>query len=127
MENFVIEDNLMFDAGVGCCEQRPDRNEGAHIKAWYHGERNRAKDYVIRRKAFCSAGDMLVQICSGLKNEDGSSSMPTMTDNVFIGRTGGQFGTISESTGKREVYGPETQTYVARFGAGNRCLFLPAK
>ena len=127
MENFVIEDNLMFDAGVGFCEQRPDRNEGAHIKAWYHGERNRAKDYVIRRNAFCCAGDMLVQICSGLKNEDGSSSMPTMTDNVFIGRTGGQFGTISESTGKREVYGPETQTYVARFGAGNRCLFLPAK
>ena len=70
---------------------------------------------------------MLVQICSGLKNEDGSSSMPTMTDNVFIGRAGGQFGTISESTGKREVYGPETQTYVAKFGAGNRCLFLPAK
>ena len=25
IENFVIEDNLMFDAGVGFCEQRPDR------------------------------------------------------------------------------------------------------
>lgn len=126
MENFVVEDNLMFDAGLGFCEQRPDRNEGAHIKAWYHGERNRAKNYVVRRNAFCCAGDMLVQICSGLKNEDGSSSLPQLTDNVFIGRAGAQFGTISESTSRREIYGAETQAYVDRFGTGNRCLILPA-
>lgn len=126
MENFVVEDNLMFDAGIGFCEQRPDRNEGAHIKSWSHNARNRAKNYVIRRNAFCSSGDMLVQICSRLKNEDGSSSMPTMTDNVFIGRAGQQFGTISETTNARETYGPATQAYVDRFGTGNRCLILPA-
>lgn len=124
MENFVVEDNLMFDAGIGFCEQRPDRNEGAHIKAWYHGERNRAKDYVVRRNVFCGSGDMLVQICSGLKNEDGSSSMPVVTDNIFIGREGAQFGTISDSTNKRETYGTETPAYVEKFGTGNRFFFV---
>ncbi|MGN0846552.1 MAG: hypothetical protein ACI4RA_04115 [Kiritimatiellia bacterium] len=126
MENFVIEDNLMFDAGIGFCEQRPDRNEGAHIKAWYHGERNRAKDYVIRRNVFCRGGDMLVQICSGLRNEDGSSSLPTLTDNLFIGRAGDQFGVISDTTNAREVYGPATQAVLDAHGTGNRCLFIPA-
>lgn len=123
MENFVVEDNLMFDAGLGFCEQRPDRNEGAHIKAWYHGERNRAKNYVVRRNVFCESGDMMVQICSGLKNEDGSSSMPSVTDNVFIGRVGAQFGTISDATGKREPYGPEIRGYVEKFGTGNSFVF----
>lgn len=127
MENFVIEDNLMFDAGIGFCEQRPDRNEGAHVKAWYHGERNRAKGYVVRRNAFCCGGDMLVQICSGLKNEDGSSSLPTLTDNVFIGHSGGLFGAISEDSPRRETYDLNIQAYVDRFGTGNRCLFLSAK
>ena len=106
-------------------ERLPDRNEGAHIKAWYHGERNRAKDYVIRRNAFCCAGDMLVQICSGLRNEDGSSSLPTLTDNLFVGRAGGQFGMISDSGNAREAYGPATQATVDAHGTGNRCLFIP--
>ncbi len=127
MENFVVEDNLMFDAGIGFCEQRPDRNEGAHIKAWYHGERNRAKNYVVRRNVFCESGDMLLQICSGLKNEDGSSSMPVFTDNVLIGRTGQQLGNISDSTSKRLTYGPETPAFLDKFGKGNRCMFLSEK
>ena len=126
MENFVVEDNLMFDAGLGFCEQRPDRNEGAHIKSWGVGSNNRAKNYVIRRNAFCCAGDMLVQIGSGLKNADGSSSMPTLTDNVFIGRAGQSFGLISETSNARAAYGAGTQAFVDRFGTGNRCLILPA-
>ncbi len=127
MENFVVEDNLMFDAGVGFCEQRPDRNEGAHVKSWSSRERNRAKNYVIRRNVFCGSDNMLLQIHSGLKNEDGSSSLPVLTENVFVGRAGQPFGCISDSSGKRLVYGPETQAFVDAFGAGNRCLFLPEK
>ena len=126
MENYVVEDNLMFDAGLGFCEQRPDRNEGAHIKSWGVGSNNRAKNYVIRRNAFCCTGDMLVQIGSGLKNADGSSSMPTLTDNVFIGRAGQSFGLISETSNARAAYGAGTQAFVDRFGTGNRCLILPA-
>lgn len=127
MENLLFDRNVMIDAGRGFCEQRPDRNEGAHIKAWWHQDRNRAKNYVVRDNVFCESGDMLVQICSGLKNDDGSSSMPVMTGNLFIGRAGDQFGMISETSSRRETYGPATQAYVDAFGAGNRCLVLEKK
>lgn len=127
MENLLFDRNVMIDAGHGFCEQRPDRNEGAHIKAWWHQDRNRAKNYVVRDNVFCESGDMLVQICSGLKNDDGSSSMPVMTGNLFIGRAGDQFGMISETSSRRETYGPATQAYVDAFGAGNRCLVLEKK
>ena len=119
MENILFEDNLCFDAGYGFCEQRPDRGQAAHVKAWYHGSRNRAKNYVVRRNVFCGGQDMLVQICSGLKNLDGSSSMPILADNVFVGRTGQTFGVISETDGKVQKYGPETPAYVGAFGGGN--------
>ncbi len=122
MENILFEDNLMFDAGIGFCEQRPDRNEGAHIKAWYHGSRNRAKNYVVRNNVMCGAGDMMVQICSGLKNTDGSSSLPLIKNNIFIGKNGQQFGSISETSVNRLTYGPDTQGFVDTFGNGNKCL-----
>lgn len=127
MENLLFEDNLAFDAGVGFCEQRPDRNTAAHIKAWYNRTRNRAKNYVIRNNAFCGSKEMLLQICSGLKNIDGSSSMPKMYDNVIIGRKGDAFGCISETSGASIVYGPETEAYVNAFGTGNRCLVIGAE
>lgn len=127
IENFAIEDNLMFDAGVGFCEQRPDHNQAAHIKSWYAPERNRAKGYFVRRNALCRSNEMLVQICSTLTNEDGSSSLPELTDNVFIGHAGDQFGTISEHSGERETFAAATQASVEKFGTGNRCLVLPKR
>ena len=123
MENVLIEDNLMFDAGYGFCEQRPDRGEGAHIKSWGAGNNNRAKNYVIRNNAMLGAQDMIVQIGSLLKNPDGGTSLPKMEGNVFLGRVGQQFGLISDKSNKRLPYGPETQAFVDGFGAGNRCLF----
>ncbi len=127
MENILFENNLMFDAGVGFCEQRPDGNEGAHIKAWYCPGRNRAKNYVVRGNAMCGAKDMLVQIFSGLKNVDGSSSLPRLENNVIIGRAGAQFGTVSETSNKRLTYGADTQAFIDAFGPGNRCLVLEQK
>jgi len=122
MENLLFEGNLAFDAGVGFCEQRPDRNTAAHIKAWRHPRRNRAKNYVIRNNAFCGSKEMLLQVCAGLKNVDGSTSMPRMEGNVIVGRVGDEFGCISETSGNTVKYGPETQAYVDRFGPGNRCI-----
>ena len=123
MENVLFEDNLMFDAGYGFCEQRPDRGCAAHIKAWRSPFRNRAANYVIRNNAMCFGQDVLIQACSGLKNLDGSSSLPTLEGNVFVGRAGDLFGAISETSGKSLTYGPETQAFVDTFGKGNRCYF----
>ena len=124
MENILFEGNLMFDAGCGFCEQRPDRGEAAHIKAWLSPNRNRARNYMIRGNAFCFGKDMLLQVCSGLKNADGSSSLPTLEGNVFIGRAGDKFGTISDTSGAALPYGPGTQSFVDRFGKGNRCFLM---
>ena len=123
MENILFEDNLMFDAGYGFCEQRPDRGCASHIKAWLSPFRNRATNYVIRNNAMCFGQDVLIQVCSGLKNPDGSSSLPTLEGNVFVGRTGDLFGAISETSGKSLTYGPDTQAFVDTFGKGNRCYF----
>ncbi len=119
MENVTFEDNLCFDAGYGFCEQRPDRGCAAHIKAWWHGDRNRATNYVVRRNVFIDGMDALVQICSGLKNPDGSSSLPAMRDNVFIGRAGRTFGLISEADNHLRAYNADTPAYVNAFGGGN--------
>ncbi len=128
MENVLFEDNLMFDAGYGFCEQRPDRGCASHIKAWLSPVRNRAKNYMIRNNAMCFGIDVLIQACSGLKNLDGSSSLPKLEGNVFVGRTGDLFGTISDTSGKSLKYGPDAQAFVDKFGKGNRCYFMqPAK
>lgn len=125
-DDILFEDNLLFDAGYGFCEQRPDRKCGAHIRAWQKPNRNRATNYRIVNNAFCNGMDALVTIYSGLKNKNGESCLPKMTGNVFIGRKGGEFGQISEDlTAPARVYDESTQAFVDRFGPGNRCLFTP--
>lgn len=124
MENLLYAGNVMMNAGYGFCSQRPDRDQAAHIKAWLSPDRNRAKDYVVRGNIFCLSQDMLLQICSGLKNLDGSSSMPLFTGNTILGSVGDTFGSISETSGTRLKYGPETQAFVDQFGPDNRCVFV---
>ncbi len=36
IKDFVIDNNLCWYAGMGMCEQRPDRNGPNHIKSWSH-------------------------------------------------------------------------------------------
>ncbi|MBR4654311.1 MAG: right-handed parallel beta-helix repeat-containing protein [Kiritimatiellae bacterium] len=124
MENILFDDNLMFDAGYGFCEQRPDRGCASHIKAWFSLARNRATNYVIRNNAMCYGMDVLIQACSGLKNPDGSSSLPKLEGNIFVGRVGDLFGAISDTSGESLVYGPGTQAFVDGFGKGNKCYFI---
>ena len=95
MEDFVIEGNLMRNAGKGFCRQRPDHSQAAHIKSWRNGA-NRATGYVIRDNVFAFGDEMLVEISSGLSSPDGSDSMPEMKGNVFIGREGQRFGVLNQ-------------------------------
>ena len=99
IEGFVIESNLMRNAAVGFCSQRPDHNEGAHVKSWrFNGglSRNRTSGYVIRNNVISSSRDMLVEISSSIGNPDGSDSMPTMEKNVFVGVKGQRFGVLNQ-------------------------------
>ena len=114
----------MMDAGVGFCEQRADRGCAAHVKGWFQATRNRAFNYVIRRNVICHSIDRLMDVGSGLKNPDGSSSMPRLEGNVFIGRAGAVFGKIAEAPAGDRVCDTDTPAFLATFGPGNRCVWL---
>ena len=97
IENFTIVSNLMWDAGTGLCQMRPNTNEAAHVKSWGHS--NRAKNYYIRDNVFARSKKMLIHVNSARKNSDGSDSMPTtMSGNVFIGDRGQYLGIVNQGT-----------------------------
>jgi hypothetical protein len=114
----------MMNAGAGFSEQRADRGCAAHVKGWFHAERNRAFNYVIRNNVICHSIDRLMDVGSGLKNPDGSSSMPRLEGNVFIERTGGVFGKITEAPVRDRMCDTNTPAFLETFGPGNRCVWL---
>lgn len=118
MEDFVIEDNLMWNAGVGFCQQRPDRRQAAHIKSW-RNNCNRATRYVIRGNLFACGPEMLVEISSGLCNPDGSESMPKVEGNVFVGTKGQRFGVLNQGKPAERVYDEGLLTALGEKFSGN--------
>ncbi|MBQ4119859.1 MAG: hypothetical protein IJD45_05665 [Clostridia bacterium] len=121
MENFLIEDNYMWYAGVGFCEQRPDRGEAAHIKTWYGlpGERNRATNYVIKDNLMLYAMDNLVHIFSNLYNPDGSDSMPTLENNNFLAKHGDAFGMLAQNDNSVKAYDESILDYIGDMTNGD--------
>ncbi|HRR35276.1 MAG TPA: hypothetical protein P5026_14340, partial [Kiritimatiellia bacterium] len=125
MEDFVIADNLMWDAGTGLCEQRPDRSQDAHIKSW--DASNRATGFVIRNNLFAGAHSQLVEICADLTNPDGSASMPRLDGNVFVGSPAIRLGAVEQlpSAAARPAYVPlddKAEDYLNARGGGNRVI-----
>ena len=120
IEGFVIERNLMRNAAVGFCSQRPDCNEGAHIKSWrFNGglSKNRASGYVIRNNVMSSSRDMLVEISSSIMNPDGSDSMPKVEGNVFVGVKGQRFGVLNQGKAVEVRYDePGVEWIALRYG-----------
>jgi len=124
MEDYLIAGNMMWDAGSGLCEQRPDRNQDAHIKSWEH--ENRATGYVIRNNLFAGAHMQMIQICSQLRNPDGSDSMPRLEGNVFLGRAK-RLGAVEQLPCPRThaTYMPldsRAEAYLNRLGSANRVI-----
>lgn len=125
MEDFVIADNLMWDAGTGLCEQRPDRRQDAHIKSWVAS--NRAMGYTIRNNLFAGAHMQLIEICASLTNPDGSASIPCLDENVFVGTPATRLGAVEQlsSAAARPTYVPlddKTEAYLNAYGCGNRVI-----
>ena len=126
MEDFLIADNLMWNAGSGLCEQRPDRSQDAHVKSWVFAQGNRATGYTIRDNLFAGAHMQLIEVCSGLKNPDGSDSMPRLERNVFIGPAQ-RLGLVEQLSGEAcATYQPMDATaeaYLNRHGSGNHVFW----
>ena len=118
MDDFVIDGNLMRNAGCGFCRQRPDLSQAAHIKSWRNGA-NRATGYAIRDNVFAFGEEMLVEVSAGLANPDGSDSMPEMTGNVFIGREGQRFGVLNQGKPVELKYDRKLVSALGERYAGN--------
>lgn len=121
IENFLIEDNYMWYAGIGFCEQRPDKDEAAHIKTWYDlpAERNRATNYVVKDNLMLYARDNLVEIFSNLYNPDGSDSMPTFLNNHLLGKRGDAFGMLCQNDNSVKTYDENILDYIGDITNGD--------
>ncbi len=122
MEDFIISGNLMWDAGYGLCEQRPDVTQDAHLKSWESS--NRATGFIVRDNVFARANSQFFQVCSRLHNPDGSDSMPRLERNLVLGRAK-RLGAIEQipDGAKTATYVPldaNSAAYLNRLGAGNR-------
>jgi len=123
MEDFVVADNLMSDAGFGYCEQRPDRGGAAHVKGWWRKDRNRAQGFVIRDNVMCRSQDSFLNIGSALRNADGSSSLPRFAGNLLMVASDEKFGYVSETSPVLLSFGAEAQAVLDRQGSGNRIVY----
>ena len=122
IENFVIEDNLMWHAGRGFCAQRPDKTEAAHIKSWTSA--NPAINYNIKNNLMIDSFNMLVHISATKEGPDGGDSMPILENNHFAGREGDSFGILAFSDRNRQIYSPEITEYLGERSKGDTLWFM---
>ena len=107
IDTFLIEDNLMWYAGRGLCETRPDKVNACHIQGWRFYDRNRATNYVVRDNVMIDSLDQIVNIYTTQVNADGSDSMPEFSKNLILNSENGKFGVLRQGA-SREKNWPET-------------------
>ncbi len=122
IRDFLIGDNLMWDAGFGFCEQRPDKTEAAHIKSW--NSTNPASDYRIENNLMAFSKNMLCHIHASLPGCQGGNSMPQMKNNRFCGRTGDCFGMVAFRDGTRVAYDETTAAYLGDTSTDDTLWFV---
>ena len=89
-----VDNNLMWYAGYGFCEQRPDKEGAAHVKAWKHSNYLKGT-FTITNNLFALSKADLVQ-----SNADDASHSPTYSENVYIQYTDGYLGTSRDILSK---------------------------
>ena len=86
MQDIYFTNNLMWYAGYGLCEQRPNKNADAHIKAWEHTNSLKG-EFKINNNLFAFAKAYLVQ-----SNAEVGSNSPTYSGNTYIQFSSGYLG-----------------------------------
>ncbi|MBR6741410.1 MAG: hypothetical protein IKL93_01570 [Clostridia bacterium] len=107
IDTFLIEDNLMWYAGRGLCETRPDKVNACHIQGWRFYDRNRAINYVVRDNVMIDSLDQIVNIYTTQVNADGSDSMPEFSKNLILNSENGKFGVLRQGASREKTW-PET-------------------
>ena len=138
MQNFVIKDNYMWNAGYGFCETRMiwGRGFAAHIKCQFTAPCNRAENFVISNNVMIGAKDSFLQI----RNSYGVDSMPLFEDNTLYGyydfdgnaAKGFRLGEVGVKSDDKQVwasYDSNIEEYLAdnmgsKYGDGNKYYFI---
>ena len=138
MENFVIKDNYMWNAGYGFCETRMiwGRGFAAHIKSQFSSPCNRATGFVISGNTMVGVRDGFMQI----RNTFGDDSMPLFENNALYGyydfdgnaAQGYRIGEVrvkSEDTQEWVSYDSNVEAYLeenmgSKYGEGNKYYFI---
>lgn len=117
MDNFVIENNLMWYAGEGgFCSQRPDKTQTAHIKGWNH--KNYVGTLVVKNNLMAFSSSMLMD--SNFNAHDGSWTRTgvKLENNTFIGNYGQNFGKFGYYTFDNKfsyTYGVDTKDKILKY------------
>ena len=122
IENFVIEDNLMWHAGRGFCAQRPDKTGSAHIKSW--NTDNPAVNFVIKNNLMVDSFNMLVHVNARLPGPDGGNSMPCLENNDFAARKGASFGILAFRDGTPQTFCEDIVSYLGEKSNGDTLWFI---
>ncbi|MBR2448394.1 MAG: right-handed parallel beta-helix repeat-containing protein [Clostridia bacterium] len=108
IDTFLIEDNYMWYAGRGLCEQRSDLGNGSHINGWRSYDRNRAMNFAIRNNVMIDSKDIIANIYSLKYNPDGSDSMPIFNNNIILANHSAQLGVIEQCEYANNTSWPRT-------------------
>ena len=109
IENFLIENNYMWYAGRGLCEQRPDHGNGSHINGWRFYDRNRAKKYAVRNNVMADSREYIMNIYSVWSTDEGNS-MPIFNNNIVLVDTTATLGVAHQDTPDNTEW-PETVAF----------------
>ncbi len=97
IDTFLIEDNYMWYAGRGLCEQRRDDYNACHIQGWRSYGRNRAINYVIRNNVMVDSLNYIICVSTNQYNPDGSDSMPVLNNNIMLASASTAFGVLRQA------------------------------
>ena len=114
IDNMVIERNIISHIGRGFSQQRPDKDQAAHIKSWNH--HNPAKNCLIQDNVFEDSTDMIIHIASSF-----SGALPRMDGNLYLQKKGEELGIYGINPEcKRIIYDEETADFIHGPGLGDK-------
>ena len=111
IDTFLIEDNYMWYAGRGFCEQRPDTGNGSHINGWRFHDQNRATNFAIRNNVLVDSKDVMINVHSNRYNSDGSDSMPIFNNNIILAKSSTGLGVIEQCADSSHTSWPSTVSF----------------
>lgn len=90
IENFLIEGNILRQAGYGWGCQHPEPAWAAHIKSWWMHQ-NEAYNFTIRRNIFDRSDANVINIVAA-----DAEHLPTMERNIYVQNLGADGGRIGQ-------------------------------